>query len=460
MEWWLYSEQEDFQDDIPVLAIAVVYAGFIAVCLLIEALNWPENQHVTFDFFIPSVLLPVSILTTLLFLVKMMASVPKHYVDTRKYIAKSREVKLKTYARKNIAIAAWSVITPLEQPALNMLKLEGEFPLAPKTPLKIEIGELFDLTRNEQIFTRLLTPMAATLKNNNYSGFETLVWIRGGDDSCVDELRRVLERLNIPNASTCKIEYLTECPEYSIVDQWVTAPDYDVINRMVITVDMHEEDSDSKSMESACAFLLTNYYARVEGEKPVYLYQPMSGVTDVEEKIPVYLDVESVTAPKALWFTGLSRTEKYPLMQALDAKKMALERLDMEASLGEQSAGYRWLALVLAADAIKYAQGEQLVATSENNKFAITSLSSKRTDLPEKAEWTNTTELPVMHSIMVWVFFMLSCWFYNVSFTPKNEHMSTPWFVASIIVPAILIGGIGVALTIFSSSRAYDDMGY
>ncbi|MDT4325876.1 hypothetical protein [Klebsiella aerogenes] len=39
-----------------------------------------------------------------------------------------------------------------------------------------------------------------------------------------------------------------------MVDQSIAAPDDNVINRIVITVDMHEEDSDSKSMESACAF--------------------------------------------------------------------------------------------------------------------------------------------------------------------------------------------------------------
>ncbi len=44
---------------------------------------------------------------------------------------------------KNIALAARTTLTPLEQPALNMLKLEGEFPLAPKTPLRIEIEDLF-----------------------------------------------------------------------------------------------------------------------------------------------------------------------------------------------------------------------------------------------------------------------------------------------------------------------------
>jgi hypothetical protein len=144
--------------------------------------------------------------------------------------------------------------------------------------------------------------------------------------------------------------------DYSLIGEWIAASDKFIVNRLLIVVDMHGEDGDSKRMENACAFLFTNQYVHTEGEKPVYLYQPMSKITDVEETMPVYLDVGPVTAPKALWYSGLSRTEKYPLMQALDAKNVVMERLEMESSLGEKSEGYRWLALALAADAVKYAQ--------------------------------------------------------------------------------------------------------
>lgn len=71
----------------------------------------------------------------------------------------------------------------------------------------------------------------------------------------------------------------------------------------------------------------------------------------------IYLMAGSVLTPKNLWYTGLSRIEKYPLIQALDEKALSVERLDIDASLGAKSAGYRWLALAFAADAVKYAQG-------------------------------------------------------------------------------------------------------
>ncbi len=46
---------------------------------------------------------------------------------------------------------------PLEEPALNMLKLEGEFPLAPKTPVNIQLEDCFDQTGMNRCFTAYWT---------------------------------------------------------------------------------------------------------------------------------------------------------------------------------------------------------------------------------------------------------------------------------------------------------------
>lgn len=100
-------------------------------------------------------------------------------------------------------------------------------------------------------------------------------------------------------------------------------------------------------MENATALLLTNYYVKTEGEKPVYLYQPMTGVIDVEGAIPVYLRAEAVSKPKQLWYTGLSRTEKYPLLEVLDEKKSyridwSLKRRSVSILQGIRGWHWRW----------------------------------------------------------------------------------------------------------------------
>ncbi|MDU4841190.1 hypothetical protein ACP4QI_011105 [Leclercia sp. TB492] len=457
--WWLYKEQPDADTDVPVAVIIILYVVAIGASLLIRALTWPEKEHVTAIFFVPSVILPFCLVSMIVYIAFMLHDASIHYFETRKFIAKQRDINVKAYARKNVAIAAWSAITPLEQPALNMLKLEGEFPLAPKTPVKIHLEILYDQTRNEQIFNRLLAPMAEKLKGYNYRVFETVVWVRGGNETCIDELRRSLERLGVDYASTCKIEFSAECPDYALISKWANLSDYRVENRLVVIMDLHEEDSESKCMENACALLVTNHYVRTEGEKPVYLYQPMSGVTDVEAKMPVYLQAGSVLTPKTLWYTGLSRTEKYPLMQTLNGKGQATERLDLDASLGEKSAGYRWLALAMAADAVKYSQGEQLVATSEKNKFSITALSSQKTAIPANLVW-GTGSNPLMPAALAALFCIVSLFAYRISFSAENDPLSIWGLVTSIIIPLVVFIGTGFYLLILKTNEAYKDMGY
>ncbi|WP_324722682.1 hypothetical protein [Lelliottia sp. JS-SCA-14] len=155
--------------------------------------------------------------------------------------------------------------------------------------------------------------------------------------------------------------------------------------------------------------------------------------------------------------TGLSRTEKYPLMQALDQKGLAADRLDVDASLGEKSAGYRWLTLALAADAVKYAQGEQLVATSEKNKFGITALSSQRTTIPSNLTWGNWQN-PVLPAFMAGLFFIFSILFYYITFSEGNSHPSIWTLLAYVIVPLIVFISIGVSILILKSNAAYRDM--
>ncbi|MCM7121834.1 MULTISPECIES: type VI secretion system Vgr family protein [Enterobacter] len=241
--------------------------------------------------------------------------------------------------------------------------------------------------------------------------------------------------------------------------QWMNLSDYRVENRLIVIVDLHEESGESKSMENACAFLLTSHYVREEGEKPVYLYQPMSDVTDVEDKMAVFLETGSVLTPKNLWYTGLSRIEKYPLMQALDKKALTVERLDIDASLGAKSAGYRWLALAFAADAVKYAQGEQLAAYSDKNKFCITSLSSMKTAIPKKLTWCNWSN-PLYPAGMAALFCVLSLIAYRISFLAQNDPPAIWELIASIIIPFVIFIGLGIFVFISKTNEAYEDMEY
>lgn len=455
MEWWLYPKQEEADAPMPMRMIVAFYIIAIFGGLAIEIVNWPENKQVSLFFFVPSVLLPFSIVTAGVFILRMYNSALINYAEIRKYIAKQQEISLKHYACQNIALAAWSSITPVEKLALNMLNLEGEFPQAPKTPLKIEMREAFEKTANEQLLTQLLASMAEKLKMNPYHNAEFFVWVRAGDEHCIEELRRSLDNFNLFSARTCKINFIKECPDYELVGHWIKQSNRCKINIILITIDMHiDSDVDCNWMENASAFLFTNNYVRIEGEKPIYVYMPMSRV-DVEDKMPVYLDVVPVSAPKVLWFTGLSGREKYPLLAALDAKGLAKVRLDLEASVGRGSDGYRWLSMALAAEAVNYAQGNQLLADSSKNHFSITALSSRLPNKPRPCEWGNWP-LPAIESIIAGCFigFVLFLIHVIINKSPPTIWGVIAWGVFSIIIPSLL----GFLITDYSTSEACKDM--
>ncbi|WP_313124690.1 hypothetical protein [Pseudescherichia sp.] len=460
MQWWLYEEQKEAENaGVSLWLLIFIYVVVIALCLFIRAATWPNSKHIDALFFLPALVLPFLIITAIVCFANVFKSSRVHYAEMRKLIAMSRECYLRKYAQQNIIIAGWSVITPLEQPALNMLKLEGQFPLAPKTPLKITRQQGFDYTRNEQIFLRLIEPLTEKLKNHSCRSLKTAVWVREADDSCCDELRRILRLFNIHHGNHYPIEYLPECPDYSLINTWIKESITSGVYYLLFIIDIHGDDSDSKSMENACALLLTDRFIQIESEKPIYLYQPMVGVRDVEAKIPVYLHTEPVTSPKTLWHTGLSRAEKYPLLKALDEHKLAPDRLDIEASLGARSAGYRWLALAMAADAVKYAQGGQLVAVSENNLFSITALSSHSS--PEQDCFIGFEHIqPWLFGGMSGFLLMLSFWICQFSFFDLKEPLSLPGFITCSVIPLIVGGVIGIFATWHSSKSARTDMGW
>lgn len=296
MNWWLYPEQDEFKEDYPYLAVFILYVIVVIIDIAVRAVTWPGNKHVDLDFLAQSVVIPVVFLTGFVQMWSVVYHGMRHYMETRLLIAARQEYKVVSFARGNITLAGWSVLTPpkaTKELALRMLKLEGEFPLAAKMPLKIELEESFDFTRAGQAVSRVLEPTAGKL--SRYQQIEALVWVRGGDESCSDELRRVLERSAI---ATKKITFLPECPDYTQVTEWINLSKSYVVQRLLICVDLHSDEEASKQMENVTALFFTNDYVKTAGEKPVYFYQPMTGVTDVESKMPVYLRTETVSKPK------------------------------------------------------------------------------------------------------------------------------------------------------------------
>lgn len=456
MNWWLFPEQHKFKKGFPYFGVGILYAIVVVICVAIRAVTWPENKHVDLSFLAQAVVIPVFFLTTIVLLCSMLYHGIRHYTETRLLIAAWQKYDVISYARGNITLAGWSVLTPpkaTKELALSMLQLEGEFPLATRMPLKIELEESFDFTRAGQAFIQVLEPLVGKL--SQYRQIEALVWVRGGDESCSDELRRVLKHYAVTAA---RITFLSECPDYTQITEWIKKADTYVVENLLICVDLHPDEEACTWMENATALLFTNNCIKTQGEKPVYLYQPMTGITDVESKVPVYLLTETVSKPKRLWYTGLSRTQKYPLLEVLDDKKMVPDRLELEMSLGEHAAGYRWLMLALASDAVTYSQGDQLVATSEQNTFSMTALSSRLTrqpDYPQKKIYLTPWQAGGIAGLMLYLGILITIGSFN-----DSGNAISGWFIflMAVICPGLNLV-MGVCVTLLYSDKAYEHMG-
>lgn len=230
------------------------------------------------------------------------------------------------------------------------------------------------------------------------------------------------------------------------------------MNRLIIIIDMHETDALSKTMENATALLLTNRHIKVDGEKTVYLFRPLFDVTDAEDTLPVYFKTRQVKEPRTLWYTGLSRSLKYPLMKVLDDNKLAADRLNLEGSFGDTTEGYRWLGLALAADAVRYAQGPQCVATSTDNKLSIVALSSQ---LPQALATRIDTHYsyPWQSGGLSGIFTIMSILTGLVAFNAEYVNTLSGGFLLFLIITPLVIGLLlGSAMTVYAENKARDDM--
>jgi hypothetical protein len=448
--WTLYPPQKKIdKSEVSILKVFFIFVLTTIMVILIRILTWPDGKHVDTVFYIQSVLLSILTGSACMFYYIMLASAANFYHQSKIKFAEWRLYHLSEYARKHLVIAGWSSVTPVDNIALQMLKLEGEFPLAPKTPLRIETQTEFDDTKWHQLFTRLIEPLKEKLIRHSDIGIT--LWISDEQETATDDLVAVLKKHGVKFSD--KINVLSECPDYSFLNAMIKESEsYWRYNKLIIIVDMHSEDA--KCLDNISALFICKEYQSHEKPRPVYLFQPMTDNIELDEAVPAFLAAGQTAVPKTLWYTGLTKAEKYPLFGALGEHKAAPDRLELELSFGERTAGYRWLALALACDAVMYAQGPLLVAASEKNKPGLTVLASSpppHVSEPELGEYMP----PFLYAILAAFFVCLSSfiWF-NVLLSEFNGWLFLLFII--LIAAATLAGGFYLSNSV--SDKAWEDM--
>lgn len=451
MEWKLYPPQKDPQGIKPHWGLILfLYTIACSIALAIRTFSWPEGKHVDSTFLYYGIIIPIVIISIILSFIAMFASANSFYLDVRKNIADRKLYHIKKYAREYLTIAAWSTVAPVDDIALKMLKLEGEFPLGQKIPRKLELDDEFLMSRTQQLLEKLLKPISVKLRQ--HPDLNITCWMRGENESAKSDLIDVLARMNI----SCREENITpldECPAYNLLADIIYQSGiiYHPLH-LIIIADLHGDDS--RYMENASAFFICENYIAQEKPEPVYLFQPLICEMELTKSVPVFLAAEQAKPAKTLWHTGLSKSEKYPLLNALSESKTGQDRLSLETSLGEYSASYQWLALAFASDAVMYGQGSQLVATSEKNRPALAILSSEIPKLPAEPEHSEVLT-PIHYAFPAMVFSLMMLTFLVIA---SAEDLAIYLMIAGAVLVILVTFGLGFVLSKASADQAWSDM--
>lgn len=451
MKWTLYPPQTlPEKEPIPWPGILLAYILVIGLFLVITISDWPDNKPVDFMFYTQGMVLPFLFVSMTISYIVMGKSTYDCYHFSRWNIAQWRLYHLKNYAQQHLIIAAWSSKTPVDELTLRMIQLKGDLPLAPRTPLRMALGGGFETTPARQLFSQLVAPIVETLRA--YPNFKVSYWLRNANELTTGELRDVLSHCAVTFEE--EIIALDKCPDFSLLNKTFADSeqrwDY---RHLLIIGDLYGKE-ENKCMENGSVLFICQDFQLKESLKPVFLFQPLTGVDELEKSAAVFIEAQQPTEPKTLWFTGLTAHQKYPFLNVLNEYKTVPLRLELELSFGESSAGYRWLALALAADAARYGQGAQLVAASEKNMPEMVLLSTERPRSPLKPGYDGPGPLShIAHVALTTLATLITGW--AVYFKTLN------WTTILICTCSALVISFALSflLTHMAINAAEDDLG-
>lgn len=392
----------------PWLVVSLIFIALVIIFFVATLLNWPTGKLVDNSFIHRAFLLPASVgflIAGIVLFVKVSENFAWH---TRNYLYGYLKQQWKYWGRSHLLLHEHASLSSLSDLALKILRLEGEFPTAPATPLEIDndSDEQFESTRLQRVLTSILKPLEKTL---SFQGSDLSLWlyVHGGSEDNVDELKTVLKELSIPAIEKHKSHWLAECPDLALLNTWIDTPFSE--RRLLIIVDLHTEDKTS-FCENAQAFLFTHpdahnkgfYSVQKPSETPLYWFRTLeSSAYKLAEDSRTYLAVEHIAdgTGQHLWHSGLDKQEKYGLYAALDGIENSASgqnRHDVNFSLGDHSDGQIWLTSALAADAARYGQGSQLVSGTKADNFQLGLISIR----PPKKTFTPENHSPILDSVL------------------------------------------------------------
>lgn len=444
---WKLLEQTDAEPSVMPCGVllALLFIVVVAVVNLFGLADWLQAKTPFTLIVFKGLLVPALIALTATFIFYMGAFCRLHVFQMRQFRTEVNNYLVTAYSRRCMTLVAWQSLAPVQHIALKMLKLEGAMPLAPETPLNIDCEERYEAPRLEIILKKLIEPLKEKL-NEPYL-FDVSLWARAQDADAENSVGNALKAAGINMKNVKKISVMDICPGYSLLEKWINQlHSQRNFYHLLLIADIHAEDKND-FMENASAFLFGYYSSRAE--KPLFISIPLTDKQNLETAAVAFIKTKRMEAAKVLWHTGLERKEKYPLFEVLNQVKTAPDRLDMDTAFGKRSAGYQWLALALAADAVRYAQGPQLMAASGKNEFGLLSLGDSWCREPEPPE--RFVPLPVFGAVMSTLLMLGSLGLSTLVYSKKELLLSLTAVLLITALTALILGGIAWVAVVHES---------
>lgn len=432
---------------------AVIFLIFISTAIL----TLPQGKGITSDFIREATFSPVVLcmwVWSIVVWIYMALGYPYHYAS---HLEKYGLQRWRKWAIESLPVLDYAFILPVPELALKIQKLEGEAPISPATPLRINIEtDTVNESRIEKILMQLIEPMKQSLIRGRYP-FNSWIYVKGGNESDCVALRNVFDKIAVPVDRIGTIKNFTECPSYSYLNKWTSEGMYG--NNLFITIELHS-DNDSAFFESANAFIFTSGGLLSGNDTPLYLLRMMdSDIYSLDKRLGAYFSAKQVEAGKIkrLWSSSLSKQAKYILYGEVENAKTGIQadsRYELEAVMGKSSDVQRWVALGLAADAAKYGQGHQLVVSADKETIHCGLVASKY-----PGHW-NEYNMPDMQihwyiSMLCASLFWLISYFFVIPTAAIDKH---PWLWGSIAVIGFLVSFLGTAFLYVHRSCNIDNL--
>jgi hypothetical protein len=437
------------------------------VCLVVGTaltlLLWPTARGTAGNFRFWTCLagLPAVVAVILVAALFHLYGMQKLYRDCWDDCCKALDRAWRAWARRHVALTAFSTLTPESDLAERIAGLAGE---APKNKTKVLTLEGFDsdfrANRIESVLNHLIERLKPAL--DELRAEQTVrALVLTGSQAEGEAIRTMTEglwrRLDIrPHIEVTPIAEL----------RWTTIEDYAVRERtplLILCAQLHDAGAHLQQFTEAATGLLLEHAVRRtrDGLPAVRIFRSIpTAIESFKADLAQLGEMGPVELAKLRigWSCGLGKAERYALEEALVSGRIVLKGgskgiTQLDDCIGPTGPINPWLSLGLAAELVQYGQGAQLLAVQDGNRVRMAVADALTPTVTEARGGDRTRDLRGAATLICaapWIAILLA-----VIFRPVDTF---PWIMAGIASAVLLTLLLLLLHPVMVESRAARDV--